>query len=38
MQLTTELQCQFVVYVKPEENAAYYTVNGEGDESFKLPL
>ncbi len=29
---------EFVVYIKPEENAAYYTVNGEGDESFKLPL
>ncbi|HAG14308.1 MAG TPA: hypothetical protein DCG49_10695 [Ruminococcus sp.] len=29
---------EFVVYVKPEENAAYYTVNGEGDESFKVTL
>ena len=28
----------FVVYVKPEENAAYYTVNGEGDDSFKVDL
>ncbi|MBQ8921387.1 MAG: hypothetical protein IJ060_04405 [Oscillospiraceae bacterium] len=29
---------EFVVYVKPEENAAYYTVNGEGDDSFKVDL
>lgn len=29
---------EFVVYVKPEENAAYYTVNGEGDDSFKIEL
>ncbi|MBR3268519.1 MAG: hypothetical protein IKI58_07315 [Oscillospiraceae bacterium] len=29
---------EFVVYVKPEENAAYYTVNGEGDDSFKVGL
>lgn len=24
------------VYVKPEENAAYYTVNGEGSDDFKI--
>ena len=29
---------EFVVYVKPEENAAYFTVNGEGDETFKIDL
>ena len=29
---------EFVVYVKPEENAAYYTVNGEGDDTFKIDL
>ena len=29
---------EFVVYVKPEENAAYYTVNGEGSEEFKIDL
>ena len=29
---------EFVVYVKPEENAAYYTVNGEGQEDFKVDL
>ncbi len=28
----------FVVYVKPEENAAYYTVNGEGSEEYKVEL
>ena len=28
----------FHVYVKPEENAAYYTVNGEGSEEFKIEL
>ena len=28
----------FVVYVKPEENAAYYTVNGEGSEEYKIDL
>lgn len=28
----------FKVYVKPEENAAYYTVNGEGSEDFKIEL
>lgn len=28
----------FRVYVKPEENAAYYTVNGEGDPSYKIDL
>lgn len=29
---------EFVVYVKPEENAAYYTVNGEGSEEYKIDL
>lgn len=29
---------EFVVYVKPEENAAYFTVNGEGSEEFKAEL
>lgn len=29
---------EFIVYVKPEENAAYYTVNGEGGEDFKVEL
>lgn len=24
------------IYVKPEENAAYYVVNGEGSEEFKI--
>lgn len=28
----------FYVYVKPEEGAAYYTVNGEGSEDFKIDL
>ena len=27
-----------VVYVKPEDNAAYFTVNGEGQEDFKVEL
>lgn len=26
------------VYVKPEESAAYYTVNGEGSDEFKIEL
>ena len=26
------------VYVKPEENAAYYVVNGEASEDFKIEL
>lgn len=26
------------VYIKPEENAAYYTVNGKGSEDFKVDL
>ena len=29
---------EFVVYVKPEENAAYYTVNGEGSDEMKIEL
>jgi hypothetical protein len=28
----------FEVYIKPEENAAYYVVNGEGSEDFKIAL
>ena len=28
----------FHVYVKPEEGTAYYTVNGEGGEDFKIEL
>ena len=28
----------FRIYVKPEENAAYFTVNGEGAEEFKVEL
>ena len=28
----------FHIYVKPEEGAAYYTVNGEGSEDFKINL
>lgn len=26
------------VYVKPEENVAYYAVNGEGSEDYKVEL
>lgn len=26
------------VYVKPEENAAYYVINGEGSDSYKIDL
>ena len=26
------------VYVKPEENVAYYVVNGEGSDDFKIGL
>lgn len=26
------------VYVKPEENVAYYTVNGEGSDDYKVEL
>lgn len=29
---------EIVVYVKPEEGAAYYTVNGEGSDAFKVEL
>lgn len=29
---------EFKVYVKPEENVAYYTVNGEGADEFKVEL
>ena len=29
---------EFTVYVKPEENVAYYTVNGEGSDDFKVEL
>ena len=28
----------FALYVKPEENAAYFTINGEGGDDYKLPL
>ena len=26
------------VYVKPEENVAYYVVNGEGSDDYKVTL
>ena len=26
------------VYVKPEENAAYYVINGEGSDSYRIDL
>ncbi|MGN0373245.1 MAG: DUF6465 family protein [Enterocloster sp.] len=26
------------LYIKPEENAAYYTVNGEGADEYKVAL
>ena len=29
---------EFVVYVKPVESAAYFTVNGEGSDEFKIDL
>ena len=29
---------EFRVYVKPEEKAAYYTVNGEGAAEFRIDL
>lgn len=29
---------EFKVYVKPEEGVAYYTVNGEGSDDFKVEL
>ena len=29
---------EFKVYIKPEEGVAYYTVNGEGSDDFKIPL
>ena len=28
----------FHIYVKPEEGAAYFTINGEGSEDFKVEL
>ncbi len=28
----------FVIYVKPEENAAYFTINGEGSDEYKINL
>lgn len=28
----------FVIYVKPEENAAYFTINGEGSDEYKIDL
>ena len=29
---------EFVIYVKPEENVAYYTINGEGSDEYKIDL
>ena len=29
---------EFVIYVKPEENSAYYTINGEGSDEYKIDL
>lgn len=29
---------EFVIYVKPEENVAYYTINGEGSDEYKINL
>ena len=29
---------EFVVYLKPEDNAAYFTVNGEGRDDFKVDV
>lgn len=29
---------EFVVYINAEENMAYYTVNGEGQDDFKIPV
>lgn len=29
---------EIAIYVKPEEGAAYYTVNGEGSDAFKVEL
>ena len=29
---------KFVMYVKPEEDAAYFTINGEGGDDFKIAL
>ena len=29
---------EFKVYVKPEEGVAYYTVNGEGADDFRIDL
>ena len=29
---------EFRVYVKPEEGVAYYTVNGEGSDAFRIEL
>lgn len=26
------------IYIKPEENMAYYVINGVGDENFKIEL
>ncbi|MBQ6856508.1 MAG: hypothetical protein IJO13_05340 [Lachnospiraceae bacterium] len=26
------------IYIKPEENMAYYVINGVGDENFKIQL
>ena len=29
---------EFVTYVKPEENVAYFTINGEGSDEYKINL
>ena len=29
---------EFVIYVKPEENVAYYTINGEGSDEYIINL
>ena len=29
---------EIAIYIKPEEGAAYYTVNGEGSNEFKVEL
>ena len=35
---TKKTATNVVVYVKPEDNAAYYTVAGKGAEDFKVDL
>lgn len=29
---------EFAVYIKPEDNTAYYTINGEGQDDFQFPV